>query len=574
MMHAGRILRVDLDNGTFKVFRPEESLYREFVGGGGVAVNLHLEMGSYGVDPLSHENPLILMTGPLTASAPSCSRIQFTARSPLTYGWGESSAGGKLATYVKRAGWDGIIIEGKSRKPVYVVISSEGAEIKNADHLWGKTTYEAQNAIMKDEGDVSTAVIGPAGENLVRYACVMVDNSRSAGRTGMGAVMGSKNLKGIAVVKEEKFIPEPENPQTYREAVKKLSERIKENFTANMLSEVGTGGYVESAEMFGDLPVKYFTSGIFGKAERISANYLVEKYFKKHDGCMGCPIRCGKVLEYNGIEYHLPEYETLASFGSLLLIDSGEKLIEINHIANALGLDTISAGVTIGMAMYLTENSIADFGIGFGDAEKVVELLHDIAYRRGNGELLAEGTMRVEEKLGLSGVAAHVRGLEIPMHDPRAFSSLAVAYATNNRGACHLPHQMYDIEMGMKIKEYGIESSDRFESRGKGIITAKMQNFTEIFNSLVMCVFVPAKPSHISDLLTHALGGDYSVSRIYEIGERTFLAKRRFNELAGKGKEHDRLPEIILKPVDGGSEGNVPDIQLQLKEYYDFRGWS
>ncbi|WP_346297651.1 aldehyde ferredoxin oxidoreductase family protein [Geoglobus acetivorans] len=574
MMYTGKLLRINLESGDVKTFRPGKDLYREFLGGGGLAVNLHLDMGSYSADPLGPENPLILMTGPLTASAPSCSRLQFTARSPLTYAWGESSVGGRIATYIKRAGWDGLIIEGKSNRPVYLTVSSDGAEIREADHLWGKTTYETQEEIMKDEGEASTAVIGPAGENLVRYACVLVDNSRAAGRTGMGAVMGSKNLKGIAVLKEDEFTPEPENPEAYRDAVKQLADRIKENFTANMLKEVGTGGYVESAEMFGDLPVRYFTSGVFGKAEKISANYLVEKYLKKHDGCMGCAIRCGKVLDYNGGEYHLPEYETLASFGSLLMIDSGEKLIEMNHAANALGMDTISAGVTIGMAMYLTENNLADFGVRFGDAEGAVSLLHDIAFRRGNGDLLAEGTMRVEQKLGLNGIAAHVRGLEIPMHDPRAFFSLAVAYATNNRGACHLPHQMYNVEMGLKIKAYGIESEDRFENRGKGIITARMQNFTEIFNSLVMCAFVPAKPSHIASLLTHGLGVDYSVERIYEIGETTFLAKRRFNELAGRGRDHDRLPEIILQPVDGGSEGNVPDVELQLKEYYDFRGWN
>ncbi|WP_290900964.1 aldehyde ferredoxin oxidoreductase family protein [Ferroglobus sp.] len=573
-MYAGKILRVNLESKEVKVFEPEKSLYEEFIGGGGVAVNLHLKMESYKAEPFSKENPLIIMTGPLTASAFSCSRAQFTARSPLTYAWGESSSGGKFATYLKRAGWDGIIIEGKSEKPVYLYVDSSGAEIRDASSLWGKTTYDTQEEIRRDEGDVSVAAIGPAGENLVRYACILVDNSRAAGRTGMGAVMGSKNLKAIAVAKEEKFTPEPKNIEEYRKAMNDLLNRFKESFMGKMLKEVGTGGYVESSEMFGDLPVRYFTKGVFGKAEKISSNYIVEKYFEKHDGCLGCPIKCGKVLNYKGEEYHLPEYETLASYGSLLMIDSAEVLIEMNHLANSLGMDTISSGVTIGMAMYLTEEGIKDFGIKFGEAEKAKQLLEDIAYRRGIGDLLAEGTMRIEEKLGLEGIAAHVRGLEIPMHDPRAFSSLAVAYATNNRGACHLPHQMYNVEMGMKIKEYGIVSEDRFESKGKGVITAKMQNYAEIFNSLVMCVFVPAKPKQISALLTSATGLDYSVERIYEIGEKTFLKKREFNELAGRGKEYDKLPKIILQPVEGGSEGHVPDIELQLKEYYEFRGWN
>ena len=572
-MYAGRILRVDLFEGDVKEYKPDGKVYRELIGGSGVAVKIHLDLESHSKDPYSPENPIVIMNGPLTASAPSCSKIQFTARSPLTMGWGESNAGGKLATYLKKAGWDGIIIEGKSKKPVYLHIDSNGAEIKKADHLWGKTTYETIEEIGEDEGGVSVACIGPAGENLVRYACIIADNSRAAGRTGMGAVFGSKMLKAIAVSKDFAFNPEIADGEKFREAVIELSTRIRDNFTANMFKEVGTGGYVESAEMFGDLPVKYFTEGEFGRADRISSNYLIERYFRRHDGCMGCSIKCGKVLEYSGKEYHLPEYETLASFGSLLLIDSGESLIEINHLANSLGLDTISCGVTIGMAMYLTEKNLADFGIKFGDAEKVKEYLKLIAYRQGHGDLLAEGTMRIERKLGLDGVAAHVRGLEIPMHDPRAFFSLAVAYATNNRGACHLPHQMYNVEMGLKIKEYGIASTGRFENSGKGEITAKMQNFAEIFNCLVMCVFVPAKPTHISSLLTFGTGLDYSPEKIYSIGERIFNLKREYNELAGSGKEYDRLPEIVLQPVSGGTEGNVPDLEKQLQDYYAFRGW-
>ncbi len=573
-MYAGRILKIDLSENYVKELRPDDKIYREFIGGSGIAVKLHLDMESHSKDPYGPENPVVIMTGPLTGSAPSCSKIQFTAKSPLTLGWGESNAGGKLAIYLKRAGWDGMIIVGKSRRPAYIHIDSNGAEIKKADHLWGKTTYETIEELKKEEGNASVAAIGPAGENLVRYACIILDNSRAAGRTGMGAVFGSKMLKAIAVSRDFTFSPEMADPEKFMKAVRELAGRVKDSFTANMFKEVGTGGYVESAEMFGDLPVKYFTEGEFGKADRISSNYLIERYFRRHDGCMGCSIKCGKVLEYGGKEYHLPEYETLASFGSLLLIDSGESLIEINHLANSLGLDTISCGVTIGMAMYLTEKNLADFGIKFGDAEKVKEYLKLIACRQNHGDMLAEGTMRIEEKLGLNGIAAHVRGLEIPMHDPRAFFSLAVAYATNNRGACHLPHQMYNVEMGLRIREYGIESSGRLENDGKGEITAKMQNFAEIFNCLVMCVFVPAKPSHISSLLKFSTGFDYSPEKIYSTGEKIFNLKRKYNELSGRGKEHDRLPDIVLHPVSGGTEGKVPDVRKQLQEYYDFRGWT
>lgn len=243
-------------------------------------------------------------------------------------------------------------------------------------------------------------------------------------------------------------------------------------------------------------------------------------------------------------EEHGPEYETLASFGSLQLNESLEELVRINQLANSLGLDTISAGVTIAFAMYLTEKGVKDFGIEWGDGSAVLGLLKDIAYRKGNGNLLVDGVAEIGRMFGVENVAAHVRGLEIPMHDPRASSSLAVAYAVNNRGACHLPHQMYNVEMGLKIKEYGIVSDNRFSNEGKGVITAKMQNFTELFNALVMCAFVPIKPTQMASLLSAATGFQFDAETLYTTGERIYNLKRMYNLRAGRGKEFDRLPEI------------------------------
>jgi len=576
--YAGKFLRIDLSKRVVREETLKEEDCRLYVGGSGFAAKIHYQAKSYEVDPLSGRNPLVIFTGPLTGTkAPSTSRVEFCARSPLTHAWGESNAGGKFANFLKYAGWDGLVIEGASEKPVYVHINENGAEIVDAGDIWGATTYDAQDAIEADlkEKRLSTAVIGPAGENLVKYASVMVDNSRFAGRTGMGAVMGSKKLKGIAVSfdPENRFIPEIANPEKFEEELKGLYARIKDNFTANMFKELGTAGYVESAEMFGDLPVKYFTQGTFDAASKISGSAMAESILIANDGCLGCPIQCGRVVELEGEVMHGPEYETLASFGSLQLNESLEELVKINRMANSLGLDTISAGVTIAFAMYLTEKGVKDFGIKWEDGEAVMELLKDIAYRKGNGDMLAEGVAEIGRRLGVEGAAAHVRGLEIPMHDPRAFSSLAVAYAVNNRGACHLPHQMYNVEMGLKIKEYSIVSDDRFSNEGKGVITAKMQNFTELFNALVMCAFVPIKPTQMASLLSAATGFECNADTIYTIGERIYNLKRMYNVKAGRGKEFDRLPEIVLKPLEGGSEGNVPDVEKQLKEYYEFRGW-
>ncbi len=571
--YAGKILRVNLSDKSSEVIELEKEVAETYVGGSGIASYFLYKLGVYRVDALSKENILAIFNGPLSGtSAPSTSRIEFCSKSPLTGIWGESNAGGKLAAFLKFAGWDGLIIEGVSNDPVYLSIDPNGAEIKDAEGIWGKGCYEAQDLIEKEVGKkASISVIGPAGENLVKYACVQVDNSRHAGRTGMGAVMGSKRLKGIVVTYDTREI-EIANPDDFENEVKALRERIDNNFTCNMFKELGTSGYVETSEMFGDLPIKYFTQGTFEKASEISGSKMASTFLKRNDGCFGCRIRCGRIVEVDGKVIHGPEYETITSFGSLQLIDDLKALIEINYLANDLGLDTISAGVTIAYAMYLTEKGVYDSGIRWGDAEGVKEILKEIAFRRERGEILSEGTRFLGNKFK-DGDAAHVKGLEIPMHDPRAFSSLAVAYAMHNRGACHLPHQMYNIEMGLSIKEYDIKSEDRFASKNKGVMTAKMQNFTELFNCITMCAFIPIKPTMMANLLKHATGFDFTPERIYSTGERIYNLKRMFNVKCGINGSHDTLPALILKPLEGGSEGNVPDLELQKKEYYAERDW-
>ena len=571
--YAGKILQISLSDGNSKVMQLEKEIAENYVGGSGIAAYYLFKRKVYEVEALSPQNVLAIFNGPLSGtSAPSTSRAEFCAKSPLTGIWGESNAGGRLAAYLKFAGWDGIIVEGAASKPVYLLISPAGVEVRDAEGIWGKGCYEAQTEIEKEVGErASVSVIGPAGENLVRYACVQVDNSRHAGRTGIGAVMGAKKLKGIAVVFDKREV-EVAEPEKFEEEVKALRERIDKNFTCNMFKELGTSGYIETSEMFGDLPIKYFTQGTFEKASEISGSKMASTFLKKNDGCFGCRIRCGRVVEVDGNLIHGPEYETLASFGSLQLIDDLKSLIEINYLANDLGVDTISAGVTIAYAMYLTEKGVYDFGLRWGDVEGVKEVLKEIAYRKGRGEILSEGTKTVAAKVGDEN-AAHVKGLEIPMHDPRAFSSLAIAYAAHNRGACHLPHQMYNIEMGLSIKEYDIKSEDRFASEGKGKITARMQNFTELFNCITMCVFIPIKPTMMANLLSYATGFDFDAQRLYTTGERIYNLKRMFNVKCGVSGKDDTLPSLILKPLEGGSEGNVPDLELQRKEYYEEREW-
>ena len=570
--YAGKILKVDL-NGKIEVLNLEESVAKQFIGGSGLAAYYLYRMEVYNSDPLS-TNVMAIFNGPLTAFAPSSSRLEFCAKSPLTGIWGESSVGGKMAAFLKFAGWDGVLIKGNSEKPIYIYINESGAEIRSAKDVWGLGCYETQEILEREVGEkkISTAVIGPAGENLVKFACIQVDNSRHAGRTGMGAVLGSKKVKGIVVSYEKRKEIELANEDKFKEEVKALNERIKNNFTCNMFKELGTSGYVESAEMFGDLPVKYFTQGTFEKASEISGSKMAQMFLKGNDGCFGCNIRCGRVVELNGRTIHGPEYETIASFGSLQLIDDLKSLIEINYMLNDYGLDSISTGVTIAYAMWLSERNVYDFNVAWGDAEEVKKLIKEISYRENRGKILAEGVREIGKRVADKN-AAHVKGLEIPMHDPRAFSSLAIAYAAHNRGACHLPHQMYNVEMGLKIKEYNIVSKDRFSSEGKGIITAKMQNYTEIFNCATMCAFVPIKPTQMANMLSYATGFNFDIKTLYTTGERIYNLKRMFNVKCGINAKDDVLPKIVLQPLDGGSEGNVPDLELQKREYYKERGW-
>jgi len=550
-----------------------------FVGGSGIGIKLHYQLRTYEKDPLSSENLLVVMTGPLTATAvPGTSKLIFCARSPLTRIWGESASGGDLPVYLKYCGWDGIVIEGKSEKPVYLKVDENGAEIRDASGIWGKGCYEAQEVMAKEVGEkrVGTAVIGPAGENLVKFANIQVDNSRHAGRTGMGAVMGSKKLKGITVCYDpsHRFEIKLADNEKFKELASQFVETINNDFVCNMLRDLGTSGYVESAEVFGDLPVKYFSKGTFENATKISGATMASTILRRNDGCLGCIVRCGRVVEHKGREIHGPEYETVASFGSLQLNDDLESIVEINYLCNDLGMDTISAGVTIAFAMWMTERGIGNFNVKWGDQQRVKELVRDMAFRRGIGNELAEGTRFLEEKYGVKGWGAHVKGLEIPMHDPRAFASLACAYAVHSRGACHLTHQMYLYEMGKVLEEYGAMSTDRLSSEGKGVLFAKVQDFTELFNDVTMCAFMPITPTMLAEMLKYATGLEFDVFSLAKTGERIITLKRLYDLKCGiKPEEDDALPPVVLQPVEGGSAGNVPDVKRQVQEYYEFRKW-
>ena len=586
MGYMGKILKVNLSTGKISEEPLNMNFAKMFLGGSGLACRILYDMINKDTDPLGPENPLIFMTGPLTGTiAPSCGRYVVCAKSPLTGIWGESNSGGKFGPMLKFSGFDGIIIVGRSEKPVYLSIINGSAELRSAEHLVGKNTFETQRILAEELGEkrISVACIGPAGENLVKYAAIMNDGGRAAGRTGMGAVMGSKNLKAVAVFGSQK-VPLADEDK-FIEVAKEAHTIVKEAFNSEMFKQLGTGGYVDLAQEMGDMPNKYFTLGVFENASKISGSTMAETILVRNRACYGCPIGCGRVVKIDEGKYKLPEtdgpeYETLCAFGSLILNDNLEGLAYANYLCNIYGIDTISCGSTIAFATYLyeqgkiSEGETSGIKLKWGDIDTVIQLIEMIAFRRGFGDILAEGVRRIGEKYDARDYAAEVKGLEIPFHDPRAFFGMAICYATSPRGACHLNGDVYLVDLGQEVPELGIVSGDRFEEEKKVEVAIKSQNWRTVYNSIIMCQFCNPPAEIIAKLLTYSIGQEYTVEDLDLLGERIFNLKRILNNKLGVSRKDDYLPKIVLTPLkEGGTEGRVPNIGKMLQKYYEIRKW-
>lgn len=587
----GNILRVNLSRMKFSYQKLNERYAKEYLGGSGLATRFLIDEFEPKVDPLAPENRLVFMTGPLTGTnAPCCGRYTVVSKSPLTGFWAESGSGGYWGPELKFAGFDGIIIEGKARDPVYLWINEKQIEIRNADHLWGNTVDITENIIRKDLEDekIRIACIGPAGEKLARIACIINDAGRAAGRCGLGAVMGSKNLKAIAVRGTTGV--EVADEASFLSTAKKVFEKIKASPSTEFSRKYGTSGYVEACEAIGDLPIKNWTEHTWEGAEKISGQRISDTILKRPYTCYLCPIACGKIIEiksgpYLGVEGHGPEYETCASFGSLLLNDDLDTIAKCNDLCNKYGLDTISCGGVIAFTMecyekgIITREDIDGLDPTWGNSSVVVELARKIGTREGIGFLLGEGIRFVSEKFGghAKRFAMHVKGLELPMHDPRAYESLALGYATSNRGACHLAAASHWVEGGSLFPEVDIvERQDRFSSEGKAGMVVKMQNIMSIADSLVVCKFALTRGfslSFITEILSATTGVELAVNDLVKAGERIFNLKRIVNNLLGVSRKDDTLPERILQPGKGSAKWHVPDLQSTLNEYYRIRGW-
>ncbi len=581
--YHGRFLRVDLNSRETGTLELEEEHLKNFIGGAGLAARLIYDRVVPDMDPLAPDSPLIFAVGPFTGTTiPMVSRSAVCGISPLTGLWGEATTGGVFPFRLKESGFDGIFITGKADRPVYLYLNNGSAEIRDASHLWGKDTYQVQK-MLKDElknAGLSVSCIGTAGENLVKYACVINDRGRAAGRCGLGALMGSKNLKAVAAAGNLKA--DLASADKIAELTRQSRDTISANFMSVAFREYGTLLYMDMGMVLGDVPAGYFTKSVFPTKE-ITGQALRQAYTVTNYACHGCPIACGRVVRHfrkDLDEVDGPEFETTTAFGPLCMNYDLDSIVQANHLCNAHGIDTISAGVSIAYAMHLYEKGIlsedrAGMKIAWGDGKAIVRLVEMIIKRKGIGDLLAEGTRRMAEELGADpSEAAHVKGLEMPMHDARAFTGMAISYATGPRGACHLKGDYYNIDLAAAVPELGIMPGDRFQSEGKAETAAKFQNFKDMFDSLLLCKFAPLSLTQIAEILSNITGWDYTPANLNTAGERSINIKRAISNKLGVSRKDDRLPSVctaILK--EGNTAGKSPDMDVLLKEYYDFRKW-
>jgi len=584
--YTGKTLVANLSQDKITIQPTNEEFAATYIGGSGYACRFLLDHLTSSTDPLGPENLLVFATGPLVGTAaPNAGRHVVCARSPLTRLWGESNSGGLFGAKMKFAGFDVIVVKGRATKPTYISVKDGKAELRNAKQLMGEDTQTTQTLIKEELNDRTASVssIGRAGENLVKYAAIMNDWNRAAGRTGLGAVMGSKNLKAIAVSGQEK-VPIG-GPEEFTKASSNAFKFIRESGLAETFRACGTAGAITYMNELGELPSKYFTVGSFNEAEKIDGTQMKQTILTGTSACFGCPIRCGRIITINEGKYAVgktdgPELETLVGFGSNLMCTSMEGISYANELCNRFGIDTISCSVTIGLAYYLYEKGVltkrdtAGLELKWGEIDPAIELVKMIAERRGIGDLLAEGTREMAKKFGCEEDAMHAKGLEIPYHDIRGVSGLAVSYAVSPRGACHNFSVVYLVEMGQILPELGLVSEDRMSNDGKAELAFNSENFRAVYSAMQMCMFANPSVEDIVSMLSHCTGQKFTPQDLLKIGERIIMAKRVMNLRLGLTPKDDTLPKHALKPLaDGPTGGKVPDLSRQLKEYYALRGW-
>jgi aldehyde:ferredoxin oxidoreductase len=591
-VYAGKILEVNLTTGAVTHSTVDEDTLRKFIGGSGLAAKLFFDRVSPDVDPLSDKNVLFLMAGPLSGTNfPTSSRIVAAFKSPQTGIWGQASAGGSFAAEMKKAGYDGIAISGMSSKPVYLVIEDDRVEIKDAAELWGKDCYETTDILKERYGAKADMLeIGPAGEKLVKFACVLNGKWGFIGRCGVGAVMGSKKLK--AVVVRGTGTVEPAFPEEYAEIRKTVLNKIKEGLQTAALKDAGTALAIEVNPMVGLLPVKHFTVGDGSPyGPKLSGGAIKAQYMTKAHACFTCPIACKRAVKvaegpYATEEGPGPQYETIASFGSALQIDDLAAVLKMGETANRYGLDSMSCGGTIAFATECFEKGIItskdlDGGqLRWGNPDDVLAMMQKIANRQGFGDVLAEGSRSAAKKIGkdAESCTAEIKGLEMPQYDIRASHGHGLSFMTSNRGACHVASTIGSVEQNWVFtwSDVGITGGyDAKAAEGKGELNVICENLDMLSNSATMCRFglMSIAVTDLAEALKATTGFDYDLDEFMECGERIWMLLRGLNNLMGVTAADDRIPKRMLIPhTEGPVVGVVPEVELMLKEYYMARG--
>ena len=589
MIEKRKLLEIDLTNQQYQESQIPEDELRKYLGGSGIAIKyLHNDLNP-SIDPLSQENPLLFFPGLMTGiNVPTASKTSVCARSPLTGIWNEATVGGNWGAMLKKNGFEGIIIKGKSKKPVYLYISSDKVVFKDAQDFWGLDTYNTSNKIKQFYPQTQIASIGPAGENLIPIASIVFDapHYRLAGRGGLGAVMGSKNLKAIAISKSKESVPVFDR-EGLRKSVNSINPSIKKYTQA--LHNYGTGGSIEGRELTGDLPIKNFAQSRWPEAIKITGQVIADTIFKKHYACYACPIACGKEVSFNNEIVHGPEYETLSAFGSLLLNEDLDSIVLMNDLCNRYGIDTISLGVTIAFTIeayqegLIKDKDLYGLDLDWGNPKDYIEITHQVARNEKLGKLIGQGVKFLSNQIGGNSqeYAMHTKGLEYPMHDPRAYTGMALSYATANRGACHLESLSYIIESGIQAPDLGYDEAhkpDPYSSKGKALLVARLEDYMNVLNALGLCKFLLAGrvgPKIVTEWLNNITGWDIDREELITIGKRLHNLKRIYNSKLGISRKDDIIPSRLLKLArnDGLAAGVLPDLEYMLEDYYQIRGW-
>ena len=578
-----RLLEVDLTQGVWSGRTIPAELIHDYLGGASLAARLLFPELVPTLDPLGQAAPLLFLAGPITGTAgPSVGRFVICGKSPATGMWAESNAGGFFGPEMRMSGWDGVLIRGAAAEPVYLWIREEGVEIRQAGHLWGKTdTYETQTRLKEELGDslARVACIGLAGEKYIPFALVLCDHGRVAGRTGMGAVMGSKNLKAVAV-RGRRGLPLAE-PGRFQE-VRSLANRVLRSDTVTL--SLRTSGSASAGDYFdylGSMPKRYFTRGTLAGATDISGSHVAETILTGVSTCHGCVIACGRRVQLQDGETRKgPEYETMVGFGPNLEIVDLAAITQLGELCDRYGLDSISMANIIGLAVFLGQEghlspAEADgLELQWGNPELVEELIHRTVRRQGLGAWLAEGSRALATRCGVPEAAAQVKGLEVAFHDPRGVDGMSLCYATSPRGACHNQSDYFMVEIGQSVEEVGVVLFGRQEGAVKAANVARHQDWRTVGNALVLCQFANVPPGTVLELTNLAIGAEYDLAGLMRAGERGWQLKRLINLRLGLRPEQDRLPEHLLQPLnDGGAAGYVPPIGEMLRAYYAARKW-